>query len=152
LSRGLRSDVRTGTGQYALQLRPSSVVPLTPADDYAGFISDHSLRAEARCAVLCSDAVAEEVARFLQALSDTPSRPRRDDTLPEGWCLFTDVRPSMAIPPPPGLDRLRVETTLALVPKGGLRLGRRWTWLEGVPARLSLVGSYGGLCARIDGV
>jgi hypothetical protein len=49
------------------------------------------------------------------------------------------------------LDHLGVESSLALIPEGGLRLGRRWVWLESAPARLTLLGARHGLTAKIDG-
>ena len=149
LSAGIR--VRGSDGQHTLQLRPSDAVPLTPADQHTGLVSDSVLRANARCAVLCVEAASEEVERFLAELLGSRISPRRDDTLPAGWCLFTDVRATRPAEPPAELDRLRVESSVALVPEGGLRLGRRWSWLQGAPARVTVVGAYDGLTVLIDG-
>ena len=38
-----------------------------------------------------------------------------------------------------------------MVAEGGLRLGRRWRWLEGAPARVRVIGSRQGVTAKING-
>jgi len=150
LERGMRVGVRQDDGRYFLQLRQARCLPLTPSD-YTGFVSDRVLRANTECAVLCAEPLVNEVARYLTALSGEEVQPRRDDTIPNGWCLFTEVRATNDCSPPPGLESLGVESSLALVPEGGLRLGRRWTWLESAPARVTVLGSRRGLSAKIDG-
>jgi hypothetical protein len=151
LENGIRVGTRNNGGRYYLQLGKARVLPLTPSEDYTGFVSDRALRADTDCAVLCADPLVDDVARYLEELSHERIRPRRDDTIPNGWCLFTDVRATNECSPPPGLERLAVESSLALIPEGGLRLGRRWAWLESAPARLTVLGSHRGLVAKVDG-
>lgn len=151
LENGLRVGARSHSGRYYLQLRQARVLPLTPSEEYTGFVSDRVLRADTDCAVLCEEPLVDDVARYLEALSCERVHPRRDDTIPTGWCLFTDIRATKECSPPPGLERLGVESSLALIPKGGLRLGRRWVWLESAPARLTVLGSHRDLVTRIDG-
>ena len=150
LSNGLRVGSGQSRGGFSLQLRSSSAVPLTPSPDYPGFVSDRALRADAHCAVLCMEEVADQVARYLEAVCGQQVRPRQDETLPFGWRLFTGVRPTNESAPPAGLERLAVESDVRLVCEGGLRLGRRWTWLEDAPARVRVVGSRSGLVVKID--
>ena len=149
LSGGLRVD--NAKGRYGLRLRGGNVVPLTPSGEYSGFVSDHVLRADTSCAVLCSETVADDVASYLAAVTNERVQPRRDDTLPEGWCLFTDVRATNQISPSKNMERLRVESSTAVVAEGGLRLGRQWRWLEGAPARVRVIGSRFDITARING-
>ena len=151
LSEGLRVGTARAQERFFLQLRMSDAVPFTPCEEYTGFVSDRVLRADTQCAVLCKESVVDEVARFLETLSGERIHPRRDETIPGGWCLFTGIRPANGSSPPPGLERLSVESSITLVPEGGLRLSRRWTWLEGAPARMMVVGSHRGLVAKIDG-
>ncbi len=148
---GLRLTARAAGRSYALQLRPASVVPLTPSEEFSGPVSNHVLRLDARCAVLCPEVLADAVAIHLEAIALQPVRARCDETLPRGWCLFIEVCPREAREPPPNMGLLRVESSVALVPEGGLRLGHRWTWMEGVPATLRVVGAHAGLDVRIDG-
>lgn len=151
LENGVRVGTRNHTGRYYLQLRQAQVLALTPSEEYTGFVSDRVLRAGTECAVLCAEPLVDDVARYLEVLSCERVDPRRDDTIPSGWCLFIDVRATAECSPPPGLENLGVESSLALIPEGGLRLGRRWTWLESAPARLTVLGSHRGLIAKIDG-
>lgn len=151
LENGIRVGTRSNGGRYYLHMRQARVLPLTPSEDYTGFVSDRILRADTNCAVLCAEPLVDEVTRYLEALSRDRIRPRRDDTIPSGWCVFTDVRATNDFSPPPGLERLEVESSLALIPEGGLRLGRRWTWLESAPARLTVFGSRRGLVVKVDG-
>ncbi len=151
LSDGLRIGTTWAHERFFLQFRNSDAVPLTPSEEYTGFVSDRVLRAETECAVLCKEAVADDVAQFLESVGNGGVYPRREDTIPRGWCLFMGVRPSNGATPPQGLERLRVESSITLVPEGGLRLGRRWTWLEGAPARISVIGAHRDLVTKIDG-
>lgn len=148
---GVRVATRYDGRDFALQLRPVTVVPLAPSEEFSGPVSDRVLRRDARCAVLCQEAITGSVAPHIEAITGTPARPRRDETLPRGWCLFTDVVPKAAVEPPATMPLLRVESSLALVTQGGLRLGRRWTWLEGVPPTLTISGSHEGMEVRVDG-
>ncbi len=151
LEHGIRVGTSNDDGRFYLQLRQARVLPLTPSEEYTGFVSDRVLRADTECAVLCADPLADDVGRHLEVLTGQPVHRRRDDTIPNGWCLFTEVRATNDCSPPPCLENLRVESSLALVPEGGLRLGRRWTWLESAPARLTVLGSRRGFLAKIDG-
>ena len=151
LSQGLRIRTGQSSGAFSLRLRSYTAVPLTPSPEYPGFVSDHVLRADTQCAVLCTEEAADEVARHLKKVTGKQVHARRNETLPTGWCLFTNVRPVNDTSPPPGLERLAVESDVALVCEGGLRLGRRWTWLEGAPARVRAIGSRRELVAKIDG-
>ena len=149
----LRDGVRIdkANGRYGLQLRGGNVLPLTPSEHYSGSVSQRVLRADTPCAVLCHETVVDEVADHLEKVTDEQVRPRRDNTLPEGWCLFTNVRATNAISPPVGMERLSVESSTTVVAEGGLRLGRRWRWLEGAPARVRVIGARQGVTAKING-
>ena len=151
LSEGLR--VASGHSQvgFSVQLRGCYAVPLTPSSEYPGYVSDHALRADTPCAVLCMEEAANDVERHLERVSGEQVRAHRDETLPIGWRLFTGVRPVNVTSPPLGLETLAVESDVRVVCEGGLRLGRRWTWLEDVPARVRVIGSRAGLVAMIDG-
>ncbi len=151
LDAGLSVVARSAAGRYCLQLRQANVMVLTPSDQYTGFVSDRALRLETQCAVLCSESIADDVGRFLETVTRKKPAIRRDDTLPKGWCLFTEVCATDEKAPPAGLENLRVDSSLALVAEGGLRLGRRWTWLEGAAARLTVIGAHKDLDATIDG-
>lgn len=150
LEHGLRAETRHNGARFYLQRKQARVIPLTPSEAYTGFVSDRVLRADTDCAVLCADSMVGDVARHLEVLTGKPVRPRSDDTIPSGWCLFTEVRATNDCAPPPGMENLGLESSLVLIPDGGLRLGRRWQWLESAPARLTVLGAHRGLSATID--
>ena len=149
----LRDGVRIdkANGQYGLQLRRGDVLPLTPSEQYSGFVSDRVLRADTPCAVLCHETMVDRVEDHLETLTNERNHARRDNTLPEGWCLFTNVRAANTTPPPYGMERLNVESSTSVVTEGGLHLGRRWRWLEGAPARVRVVGSRHSVTVKING-
>ena len=151
----LLEGLRVGTGQagarFHLQLRGYCAVPLTPSPEYPGFVSDHVLRADTRCAVLCTERVSDTVAHYLETVCSGPVHVQHDETLPRGWRLFAGVRPVKVTDPPSGLERLAVEADVSLVCEGGLRLGRRWVWLEEAAPKVRVIGSRMGLVAKIDG-
>ena len=149
----LRAGVRIdkANGRFGLQLRSGDVLPLTPSEQYSGFVSDRVLRADTPCAVLCHETVVDDVADHLEAVTTERMQPRRNNALPEGWCLFTNVRAVNATSPPAGMERLSVESSTTVIAEGGLRLGRRWRWLEGAPARVRVIGSRQGVTAKING-
>ena len=151
LSEGLRVDTGQARGRFHLQLRSYCAVPLTPSPEYPGFISDHVLRVDTRCAVLCTEQVADAVAHYLGTVCLQPAQVQREKTLPDGWCLFAGVRPVKVTVPPVGLERLAVDSDVGLVCEGGLRLGRRWAWLEEAPPKVRVIGSRTGLVAKVDG-
>jgi hypothetical protein len=154
LARGFRVSAAGDGGGLVLERPSATVIPFTPSADHTGHISDRVLRLGAECAVLCQEAKQEEVSRFLRIISDVDCRPRRDPTLPGGWCLFTSVTPMRAAEPPKGLDMLRVEYSIKIVPQGGLRIGRTWSWLHGASPRLQVMGARSNDCdnVKLDGV
>ena len=151
LEQGIRIAANDPSGRYLLRLRAANVFPLTPSEDYTGFVSDRVLRADTQCAVMCTEPLADEVGVFLASLTRVPLTLRQGGSIPKGWCLFTDVRPTNGSTPPAGLERLGVEATVGLITEGGLRLGRRWTWLEGAPGRLIVSGAQQDQPIKIDG-
>jgi hypothetical protein len=53
--------------------------------------------------------------------------------------------------PPAGLESLDVQANVGLIPSGGIRLGNRWSWLEGAPPRIVVTGSEPGIPITVDG-
>lgn len=151
LQQGIRVGASANGNRYDLHLRPVRVIPLTPSETYSGFVSDRVLRADTDCAVLCEDPFVGEVGQYLEKVTQGRVVVRRGDAIPAGWGLFTNVRATTRFPPPAGLDNLEIESSLALIPEGGLRLRRRWNWLESAPAKLIVLGVHRGLIAKIDG-
>jgi hypothetical protein len=151
LADGLSITAEGPKGAHVLKLRPGEVFALTPSEEFTGFVSNGALRSNARCAVLCRDTAVPAVGRFLERLTNSAVNVRTDDTLPEGWSLFTDIRPIAVLDPPDQFHCLRIESDAALISEGGLSTGRRWTWLEGALPRVRAIGDLHGSPIRIDG-
>jgi hypothetical protein len=52
---------------------------------------------------------------------------------------------------PAGLESLDVQANIGLIPSGGIRLGNRWSWLQGAPPRVIVTGAEPGLSVTVDG-
>lgn len=138
-------------GRCVLQRPGTAIMPLCPSEEYTGYLSDRVLRYGSSCAVLCSERLAAEAAQYLRSITSKECSARRDPTLPSGWCLFLDVTPTRSVDPPPDLEHLRVESSVKVVPHGGLRLGGRWAWLQGAPPHLELIGRLDDQPIRLNG-
>ena len=116
------------------------VLALSPARDLSGFVSQPGLRRGVKSAVLCADAVQDEVGAFLAAITGRQVRAYAHPGVPHGWILFADVLPQNAEAPPPGLDALEVSNAVTVEFVGGLRVGRSRSWLAGAPPRVIVSG------------
>ena len=117
-----------------------NILALSPARDLSGFVSQLGLRRGVKSAVLCAEAVRDEVGAFLAATTGRQARAYSHPAVPHGWILFTDVLPQNAVPPPPGLDALEVSDAVTVEFVGGLRVGRSRSWLAGAPPRVVVSG------------
>lgn len=126
-------------GGFTLHRPPSDVVPLRPAADFSGYLSQRGLPLGLTSAVLCTADCEAGVSEYLTAATGVRCDAIDDPHLPTGWRLFTPVRPSRRVPVPPGLEQLEVHVDASIVLQGGLRVGRRSAWLAGAPPSI-LVG------------
>lgn len=140
---GLSWRMIAGSDQFILQRTGAQVLALTPSE-FDGPISHGSLVLGASCAVMCVDETADRVARHLEAITGKRSLAVNAASVPIGWRLFTNVVPVRRVEPPAGLDSLAIRSAIEVVPRGGLRLGRRWSWLVGAPPTLVVTGLEGG--------
>jgi hypothetical protein len=139
--------------EFALRRAATSVISLAPSDDYSysGFLSARGLRKGVRCAVLCQEGVAQAAAEYLSHVAERQCSPLRHQDLPVGWSLFAGVVARRVAPAPGGLESLDVQSNIGLIPSGGIRLGKRWSWLQGAPPKLIVTGSEPGLTVTVDG-
>jgi hypothetical protein len=126
--------------RLTLHRAESNAIALAPAPYQASFVSRPRLLLNVKCAVLCRDELAGEVATYLSSITDRRCTPTNHQTLPLGWSLFLDVQPLRQSPSvPPQLEYIDVETETSIVPTGGLRVSRR-QWLVGAPPRIFISG------------
>ena len=137
--------------EFALRRSATSVISLAPGDDYSGFISARGLRRNVQCAVLCREDVVQTTVEYLSHVSERPCRPLRHKDLPDGWSLFARVVARRLAGAPAGLESLDVQANVGLIPSGGVRLGNRWSWLQGAPPRIIVTGADLQLTVTVDG-
>ena len=137
--------------EFALRRSATAVISMAPGGDYSGFISARGLRRNVQCAVLCQEDVVQTAVEYLSYVSERASRPLRHKDLPDGWSLFAGVVARRLAGAPAGLESLDVQANVGLIPSGGIRLGNRWSWLQGAPPRIIVTGAEPGLTVTVDG-
>ncbi len=152
LAEGFEWQVVTGRLRLVLHRSGARAIALPASHEYTGYLSRTTLQLGAPCAALCCEALAEPAAEYLSAISRQRCIPLNHPGLPDGWRLFTGIKPQRrGEAPPTGLEALAVEAGVDLIPTGGLRLGSRWAWLAGAPPRLIVAGLEVGEPVTIDG-
>jgi len=125
---------------FVLRRRASRAIALVRNEQYSGLTSRRRLLAGVECAVLYHDSVAEVVETRLKQLVDSPCRPMRDPSLPEGWRVYPNLNIGPNGDAIPELEALEVDAAIEVMTSGGLRVGRRATWLIECPPRLIVSG------------
>jgi hypothetical protein len=138
-------------GQVSLHRPPSRAIALRPSADFTGYISQRGLPLGIECAVLCTASTERTVGEYLSTVTSSGCHALSHPAVPRGWRLFPGIVPTRIDPPPHGLDSLAIESAVTVILKGGLRVGRRATWLSGA-APTVLVSGVQDLPATIDGV
>lgn len=151
LKTGFNWSVQDGRMQTILRRPAAAVVPLTRSLNASGFVSSRSLLRGVACAVLCNEDATPQAGEYLSFISSAPCRPLSHPRIPDGWFLFIDVRPARAGETPSGLEILGVDADIEIMPAGGIRLGRRWAWLQGAPPRILVSGLEPGASVLVDG-
>lgn len=152
LAEGFEWQVVTGRLRLVLRRAGARAIALPASHEYTGYLSHRALQLGAPGAALCSGELAESAAEYLSAISGQRCVPLNHPGLPDGWRLFTGIKPQRRDEAPPaGLEALAVEAAVDLIPTGGLRLGSRWAWLAGAPPRLIVAGLEVGERVTIDG-
>lgn len=153
LSNGYEWEVGDGGIRTVLRRVGKTAIAMTPSDSYSysGFISSRSLMVGLQCAVVCREDQTGAASQYLGEVSEKEIRSIIHPNLPEGWRLLTNILPTRFREAPEGLDSLIVDSSVSIVPSGGLRIGKRWQWLEGATPRLQVSGLLGGQAVEIDG-
>jgi hypothetical protein len=151
LARGFGWHSAQSGVEFALRRAATSVISMVPGDDYSGFMSARGLRRNVPCAVLCQEDVAKTVAEYLSHVAERQCRPLQHHDLPTGWSLFPGISARRLAAAPAGLESLDIQANVGLIPSGGIRLGNRWSWLQGAPPRIIVTGSEPGIPITIDG-
>ena len=125
---------------FTLRRSGALAIPFTPSSSYSGFLSSRRLLRGVRCSVLCCDNIVPIVKDYLSEVAQGLLSPVSHPLLPNGWSMFRDVSARVHVEAPATLEALEVDRKIKLIVAGGLRLGRRWSWLTGAPPRILVSG------------
>jgi hypothetical protein len=92
------------------------------------------------------------VEEYLSDVAQQPLKAVRHPSMPNGWCIVRDFKPEVYIAAPTGLEVLEVDPNIDLLVSGGLRIGRRWSWLAGAPPSILVSGLDIGEGVKLNGV
>lgn len=125
---------------FTLRRSGALAIPFTPSTTYSGFLSSRRLLRGIKCSVLCREDIVPTAKDYLSEVAQGLLRPIRHPLLPTGWSMFRNVSARVHIEAPAGLEALEVDPKIDLIISGGLRLGRKWSWLAGAPPRILVSG------------
>lgn len=126
--------------QFTLRRSKALVIALTPSSSYSGFLSSRRLLRGVKCAVLCRDKIVGNVQEYLSEVAQQSLSAATHPLLPMGWSIIRDFTARAHVEAPAGLEVLEVDPNIELLVTGGLRIGRRWSWLAGVPPHVLVSG------------
>lgn len=124
---------------FVLRRIAADVIAMAPSE-FDGPVSHGSLVFGLPGAVMCTDAVAVRVVQYLESVTGRRCAPVNAPGVPTGWRLIIGVNPIYRVQPPEGLEVLDAAANVEIIPRGGLRLGRRWAWLNSAPPTLIASG------------
>jgi hypothetical protein len=140
--------------QFVLKRSGTRAIGFVPSNNhsYSGYLSRPRLVRGVPCSVLVHESLREQTNDYLNTITSSRCEARSHRELPEGWCLFSDLRieryPEFL---PPELSTLDIESSIDIITVGGLKLGRRNAWLLGAHPRLMVTGLDQGQQPTIDG-
>jgi hypothetical protein len=140
--------------QFVLKRLGTRAIGFVPSNNhsYSGYLSRPRLIRGAPCSVLVHESLHEQTEDYLNTITSSRCEARNHRELPEGWCLFSDLRieryPEFL---PPELSTLDIESNVDIITVGGLKLGRRNAWLLGAHPRLIVTGLEQRQQPTIDG-
>ena len=137
--------------QFVLRRSEALVVPLVPSSTYSGFLSSRRLLHGVKCSILCHNKVTGRVQEYLSEVAQQQLKPITHSSLPNNWSIFRDITARVHVEAPSGLEALAVDPNIELVVAGGLRLGRRWSWLVGAPPQIMVSGMEGINQVKVNG-
>jgi hypothetical protein len=138
--------------QFVLKRSGTRAIGFVRSNNHSGYLSRPRLIRGAPCWVLVHESLREQTNDYLNTITSSRCEARSHRELPEGWCLFSDLRieryPEFV---PPELSTLDIESNVDVITVGGLKLGRRNAWLLGAHPRLIVTGLEKGQQPTIDG-
>ena len=135
-------------------LSPRDIYVLAPNSTISGFVNTSTLALGQDHVVLCTNRQKEAVQKALLEAGAEVSSIISGNGIPDGWLLFDNIRPSVAIEHSneAGIfNALRPIHALRISFEGGIRLSGT-TWLNRYPPKIRIAGeSVGKIAVQIDG-
>jgi hypothetical protein len=155
LLKGFSWELTVNRKQFALKREGTGVIGLIASYNcsYSGYLSRSKLIRGIPCSVLVHENLLDQTKDYLNTITNSRSECKSHPKLPDGWSLFSNlmIEHYPEFPPPPELSTLEIESNIDIITVGGLKLGRRNTWLLGSHPRLIVTGLEKGQQPMIDG-
>ena len=154
IERCLANGMRWTSGQASWVLSPRDLYVLAPNSTIFGFVSVTRLLLNENQLVLCREGIQEGVREELQKAGCDAFERITGRGVPDGWVLFSEVRPTTAIAHDESAGIFNVLRPIGEVEvylQGGIRLSHN-KWLLGHPPRIRVRGNSGDApVVSIDG-
>jgi hypothetical protein len=131
-----------GPTNVVLRRQGTAAISFVRSEEMAGLVSRRRLLSGVECAVLYHASAADIVERTLSVLLGAASKPMKGAPgVPADWCV-TPVFRSNQLPADwdPPIEALQLDSVVDFFTVGGLRVGRRSSWLVGAPPVLQVSG------------
>ncbi|NLX97562.1 MAG: hypothetical protein GXY83_15445 [Rhodopirellula sp.] len=137
--------------EFTLRRSATLALALTPSSNYSGFLSSRRVLRGVKCSVLCRHETVDTVEEYLSEVAQARLNAVNHPSLPQGWSIIRDFTAQVHVEAPGGLESLEVDSNVNLVVSGGLRIGRRWSWVAGAPPGVLVTGLEAGQRATVNG-
>ena len=138
----LANGMRWTSGSATWTLSPHDIFVLAPNQTISGFVSTTRLLLNEDHLILCQGGAQEIVREELEKAGCVESDSRSGYGIPEGWVLFSNVRPTVAVDHDESAgirNVLRPLEDIDIYLEGGIRLSHK-RWLHGHPPRIRIRG------------
>ena len=138
----LANGKRWVSGNATWTLSPRDIFVLAANQTISGFVSTTRLLLNEDHLILCQEGVQEIVREELEDAGCVEVDSRSGNGIPEGWVLFSDVRPTVAVDHDESAgirNVLRPLEDIDIYLEGGIRLSHK-RWLHGHPPRIRIRG------------
>jgi hypothetical protein len=151
LASGFEWQAVSNDKQFTLRRPQARVIVLTPSSSYSGFLSSRRLLRGVKCSILCSNDVAGNVQEFVSEIAQERQFAVSHPLLPKGWSIIRDFTAQVHVEAPTEIESLEIDPNIDLLVSGGLRIGRRWSWIAGAPPKMLVTGLAVGEVVKVNG-
>ena len=138
----LANGIRWNSGRATWVLSPRDIFVLAASQTISGFVSTTRLLLHEDHLILCQEGAQEIVREELEKAGCGEVDCKSGHGIPEGWALFSNVRPTVAVDHDESAgirNVLRPVEDIDIYLEGGIRLSHK-RWLHGHPPRIRIRG------------